>query len=93
MAGFSSVTDSGYTSDNYYTFQSNWQNDGPFKGVFSGSWNSGFGNQGSWGDLWSRSASPDWNDSAVGAVFVSDGVSPGYNWGRGYGLAVRCLLN
>lgn len=70
-----------------------WQHDGPFKGVFAGSWWEGFNGQGGWGYLWSSSASPGWSDYAFVAGFYADGVYPGYDDGRGVGFGVRCLLN
>ncbi len=70
-----------------------WNNGGAFKGVLSGRWWEGFGGQGGWGGLWSASASPGWSGSALYAVFLAGGVSPGDDGSRGGGLGVRCLLN
>lgn len=71
-----------------------WQPFGPFHGVFSGGWYSSFGDQGSYGGLWSSSRHPSYTDSAFGAYFSPGVVEPGdVDSGRGGGLAVRCLLN
>ncbi|MFO0886951.1 MAG: FISUMP domain-containing protein [Candidatus Saccharimonadales bacterium] len=69
-----------------------WQHDGPFRGVLAGGWDEGFDGQGGFGFLWSRSAYSVDVGSAVNAVFYAGGVGPGGNAPRGYGLAVRCLL-
>jgi len=70
-----------------------WQHDGPFKGTFAGGWVEGFVGQGDFAVLWSRSAFPDNVDLADDAFFNAGEVYPGYGAPRGYGLAVRCLLN
>ena len=70
-----------------------WQHDGPFKGTFAGGWVEGFDYQGGSAGLWSRSAFPDHVDGADLASFGAGGVGPGGGAPRGYGLAVRCLLN
>ena len=69
-----------------------WQHDGPFRGVLAGNWDVGFGGQGGVGGLWSRSAYSGSVGSADGAYFYAGEVIPGYFAPRGYGLAVRCLL-
>lgn len=69
-----------------------WQHDGPFKGTFAGAWVEGFGGQGGFAVLWSRSAFPDYVDYADYAYFDAGEVNPGDGAPRGYGLAVRCLL-
>jgi uncharacterized protein (TIGR02145 family) len=69
----------------------NWQPSAAFRGVFSGYWNSGFGNQGSYGRFWSSSV----YDAAFARylVFNSSGVSPGSNDDlRYYGFGVRCVV-
>ena len=70
-----------------------WQHAGPFRGVFAGYWRGGFGDQGSYGYLWSSSANPDWSDGAFYAYFGADEVYPGVNGDRLGGIGVRCLLN
>ena len=71
-----------------------WQNTGPFKGVFSGSWSGSFYGQGSHGYWWSSSALPGDSGYAFGAYVYPDEVAPGdFDVGRGYGFGVRCLLN
>jgi uncharacterized protein (TIGR02145 family) len=69
-----------------------WQHDGPFKGTFAGYWDEGFVLQGDYALLWSRSAFPDLVDLADLAYFNAGEVGPGHFAPRGYGLAVRCLL-
>lgn len=69
-----------------------WQHDGPFRGVLAGGWDEGFGDQGGLGGLWSRSAYSGDVDGADDALFSAGGVYPGDNAPRGFGLAVRCLL-
>lgn len=69
-----------------------WQHDGPFKGTFAGYWDEGFDFLGDYAVLWSRSAFPDDVDVADGAYFNAGEVDPGFLAPRGYGLAVRCLL-
>ena len=94
MAGFSNNQDSAYLNDNnYYNYYSNWQNTGPFKGVFSGLWWEGFVIQGDGGGFWSRSARPGFSGSAFSAYFNVAEVRPGDSDGRGSGVGVRCLLN
>lgn len=70
-----------------------WQNSGPFKGVFSGDWEGGFGSQGEYAYVWSSSASPNNGDDAMYAIFSYNRVVPSHNWGRYLGISVRCLLN
>ena len=71
-----------------------WQNTGPFKGVFSGSWYGSFYDQGSGGGWWSSSANPVYSSSAFYAFVSPDGVGPGdYYLDRYGGFGVRCLLN
>ena len=70
-----------------------WQHAGPFRGVFAGLWWGGFGDQGSYGNLWSSSANPGWSDGAFYAVFGAGEVYPGFGNGRVVGFGVRCLLN
>lgn len=70
-----------------------WQHDGPFKGTFAGLWGGGFVGQGGIAGLWSRSAFPGDVDGAGLANFNAGGVFPGDYAPRGFGLAVRCLLN
>lgn len=95
MAGLSGVTDVGYTSSNYTgpTFAANWQNNGPFKGVFSSYWWYSFAYQGSYAYLWSRSTYAPGVNSAHNALFGASSVSPGTFNGRLNGHGVRCLLN
>jgi uncharacterized protein (TIGR02145 family) len=78
------------TSSSYYA---NWQNTGPFRGVFSGNWLYGFYGQGDVGVFWSGSADPSGSYGAFYLGFGSSDVYPGiYNY-RYTGIAVRCLLN
>ena len=70
-----------------------WNYTGPFKGALSGGWISGFGDQSSWGNLWSSSADPGDSYYAFGASFNPGDVYPGYGYDRDVGFAVRCLLN
>ena len=75
-------------------YYQNWQNTGPFKGVFSGNWYVSFNYQGSDGDFWSRSAYPSNANNAFFANFYSSYVFPGAdNDYRSSGFGVRCLLN
>lgn len=79
------------TGTGYYQ---NWQNNGLFKGVFSGYWGGSFGFQGDAGFLWSASAEPGNPDYAFYAYFGPGYVYPGTGVGdRGHGFGVRCLLN
>ena len=61
-------------------------------GVLAGNWVEGFDFQGDGGGLWSRSANSDDVDVAGIAYFYAGAVGPGNGAPRGYGLAVRCLL-
>lgn len=70
-----------------------WQYDGPFKGVFAGSWWGGFLGQGDYGAVWSSSAYPDDPYTAFDAYFSAGVVNPASNDARVAGLSVRCLLN
>lgn len=92
MAGLD-PTDPTYLNDHYQYFQG-WQNNGPFKGVFSGVWGGSFYVQGYIGYLWSASAYPDYSDAAWSVFFDSGLVEPGVN-GVAHisGMSVRCLLN
>ena len=93
MAGFTDNQDPDYLA-NYWEYQSNWQYDGPFKGVFAGYWWGSFYGQDDWGFLWSRSAYPGNANSAFSASFDSGVVYPGDDVSyRDYGFGVRCLLN
>ena len=74
-------------------YYQNWQNNGLFKGVFSGDWNGSFSSQGSNGNLWSGSARSSSAFNAHNAVFYASDVIPDHNNHRGNGFGVRCLLN
>ena len=91
MAGFTNGQDVTYLN-NYWDYYQAWQYNGPFKSTFSGFWGEGFGVQGGYGYLWSRSAFSINVDYADGASFNAGEVYPGYYAPRGFGLAVRCLL-
>lgn len=73
-------------------FYQNWQNTGPFKGVFSGRWNGSFNYQGSDGYFWSSSAHASIANNAHSALFYASVVDPGYSISRYVGFGVRCLL-
>ena len=91
MAGLD-PTDPTYLNDPEQYYQG-WQNNGPFKGVFSGYWTGSFRGRGG-GGLWSASAAPDDSNYAWNAYFGSGYVYPGTDYsGRTVGLGVRCLLN
>ena len=91
MAGLD-PTDPTYLNDPDQYYQG-WQNNGPFKGVFSGYWTGSFRGRGG-GGLWSASAAPDDSNYAWNAYFGSGYVYPGTDYsGRTVGLGVRCLLN
>ena len=70
-----------------------WQYTGPFKSVFSGNWYGEFGDQSSYGYLWSSSAYPDSSYDAFYAYFDPGNVNPGDSNSRYLGFGVRCLLN
>ena len=74
-------------------YYQNWQNNGPFKGVFSGYWWGSFADQGSSTSLWSRSAHATLADYAHVTYFGVSVVWPNNSSERGYGFAIRCLLN
>jgi hypothetical protein len=62
----------------------------PFWGFgFAGNWNGGFNDQGSNGNLWSRSANSGNAGNALDANFNSDEVTPGDNNNRNNGFGVR----
>ena len=70
-----------------------WNSGGPFKGVFSGSWNYGYSNQGSRGVLWSASSYPSNATNAFHFYLDQHTVNPGSdNISRDTGHGVRCLL-
>lgn len=73
-------------------YYQNWQNNGPFKGIFAGYWWDGFQGADGYGGWWSRSAYPDDSSGAFGAGVNADGVYPDGDSERGYGSSVRCLL-
>ena len=87
----------GGTGESVYSGAPNiakWQNNGPFKGIFSGKGWGSFHVQSSYGGLWSSSAYPGYVDYAFSAYFGPGYVSPGgYYYARADGLGVRCLLN
>ena len=91
MAGVDPA-DPTYLNDPYQYYQG-WQNNGPFKGVFSGYWDGSFYSQGGGGNAWSASADPDRADYAWGAYFNSGFVNPGVDdKDRSHGRGVRCTL-
>jgi len=69
-----------------------WQYNGAFKGVLSGSWDGEFVGQGVGGAFWSASARPDAADGAFVAGFLAGGVYPAGDYVRDAGFSVRCLL-
>lgn len=92
MAGLD-PTDPTYLNDLNQYYQG-WQNNGPFKGVFSGFWSGSFVGQGGFGILRSASANPDDSNVAWNANFDSGTVYPGtIGSDRSFGVSVRCLLN
>jgi hypothetical protein len=93
MAGY---TDNGtnYQNDFSYTdptFYANWLPSGSFRGVFSGSWNSGFGGQGGYGYFWSSSV--DSSSSAFDLYFYDGDVDPLVYSYRYLGFGVRCVFS
>ena len=77
------------STSNYYA---GWQFTGAWSGVFSGYWNSGFSNQGSYGYYWSSTAYS--STSAWYLDINSSGVYPGGSSGsKYYGFAVRCVMD
>ena len=71
-----------------------WQNNGPFKGVFSGDWYGSFRYQSSSGTLLSSYVGSSYSNGAFVADLGSTYLFPGDFFGnRGTGVAVRCLLN
>ncbi len=82
------------STGNGFGYYQNWQNSGPFKGVFSGYWNGSFNNQGFDGRLWSGSAySSISDDYAHLASFNASNASPANGNLRSNSFGVRCLLN
>ena len=78
----------GSTSGSYYA---GWQFRGAWSGVFSGTWYSGFFNQGSHGYYRSSTASSSTNAGHL--LFYSSRVSPGGSSDSKYGgSAIRCVL-
>ncbi len=70
-----------------------WQNNGPFKGILSGYWWGGFGDQGVNGGLWSSSAYSGNVNGAYDAGIDTLSVNPSYSGGeRDGGIGVRCIL-
>ena len=79
----------GSTSTSYYA---GWQFRGAWSGVFSGSWNRGFFNQGSHGYYRSSTASSSTTNAGY-LFFYSSRVSPGVSSDSKYGgFAIRCVL-
>ena len=78
---------SGSTSSSYYA---GWQFTGAWSGVFSGLWSNGFINQGSYGYYWSSTAHS--STVARSLYFSSSSVSPGNNYSKYGGFAIRCVL-
>lgn len=79
----------GSTSTSYYA---GWQFRGAWSGVFSGSWDSGFFNQGSHGYYRSSTASSSTNAGFL--LFYSSRVSPGGSSDSKYGgFAIRCVMD
>ncbi len=74
-------------------FFENWQSDGRFKGTFSGSRTTTFSGQGSWGRIWSSTASTTDARYAYYASIAADNISPAVTIYRVQGHAVRCVLN
>jgi uncharacterized protein (TIGR02145 family) len=71
--------------------RANWRSGGPFSGVYSGHWDSGFNGQGYRGDYWSSSASS--LASARYLYFNYNYVYPGNSsLNKYYGFAVRCVM-
>ena len=72
------------------SYPAGWQYSGAWSGVFSGYWNSGFSNQGSYGYYWSSTAYS--STSAWYLDINSSGVYPGGSSGsKYYGFAIRCV--
>jgi uncharacterized protein (TIGR02145 family) len=96
MAGYPSNQDSDYRDDFDYssTFSDNFIFSGPFRGVFSGTWDGGLGAQGGYGVWWSGSVSPSGSPGYAFRfyVYASGFVSPHSIDHRYRGFAVRCLL-
>ena len=80
---------SGSTTSSYYA---NWLFTGAWSGVFSGSWNNGFGSRGFYGYYWSSTANS--STYAGRLYFDSSRVNPGNVSGsKYYGYAVRCVMD
>lgn len=70
-----------------------WQANGAFKGVLSGYWAGGFGNQGAYGYWWSSSAGVGYPSNAHYVAVDGAEVGPGDNViDRLAGMGLRCLL-
>jgi uncharacterized protein (TIGR02145 family) len=93
MAGFANNQEPDYLSS-YYNYYDNFQFDGPFRGVLSGGRSgSNWGEQGSFGDIWSTSHFfPDDSYTAFKLHFGSIDVDPDSYFDRSSGFSVRCLL-
>ena len=75
-------------------YYQNWQNNGAFRGILSGYWSSGtFAHQNASGYFWSRTAYSSHAGNAFYGFFNATSVSPGHAGSRGFGQAIRCLLD